>query len=45
MKLSDKGEFGLVNGIATLFNNSLHKDFLGVGDDASLLPWDNEKYF
>lgn len=43
MKISDLGEFGLINRIAPMFEKHTTIDIKGIGDDCAVLPMD-EKY-
>jgi thiamine-monophosphate kinase len=38
-RLSDVGEFGLINRIALLFSSGLPAGTVGIGDDCAVLPW------
>jgi len=42
MKLSEIGEFGFIEQIAGVFKHLLLPDFLGIGDDCAIIPY-NEK--
>ncbi len=42
MKISDLGEFGLIERIAPLFNNLMTLDIKGIGDDCAVLPMDDK---
>jgi thiamine-monophosphate kinase len=42
MKLSEIGEFGFIDRIAGMFNHLVLTDFLGIGDDCAVIPY-NEK--
>lgn len=39
MKLSDLGEFGFINDIATPFLKNLKKNITGIGDDCAVIPF------
>lgn len=42
MKLSDIGEFGLINHFSPPFTKNLPGNYLGIGDDCAVIPWDND---
>ena len=43
MKLSDIGEFGLIDRFSPSFVKSLPSELFGIGDDCAVMPWDKEK--
>jgi len=40
MKLSDLGEFGLIERFSGRFLENLQRGIVGIGDDAAVIPWD-----
>lgn len=40
MKLSDLGEFGLIERFSGRFLENLQRGVVGIGDDAAVIPWD-----
>ena len=45
MKLKEIGEFGFIERIKPLFNSMLDDHFLGIGDDCSVIPKNDEEDF
>ena len=43
MKLSDIGEFGIIDRFSGNFLKNLPKDVTGIGDDAAVIPWDKKR--
>ncbi|MGD8780137.1 MAG: thiamine-phosphate kinase [Ignavibacteria bacterium] len=43
MKLSELGEFGLINRIAPLFLKNLDESITGIGDDCSVIPFNKNE--
>jgi thiamine-monophosphate kinase len=43
MKLSELGEFGLIERFSGKFLEKLGRDTVGIGDDAAVIPWDEDR--
>ncbi|MFH1158550.1 MAG: thiamine-phosphate kinase [Pseudomonadota bacterium] len=43
MKLSDIGEFGLIDRVSVDFLKNLPRGITGIGDDAAVIPWNQKR--
>jgi thiamine-monophosphate kinase len=43
MKLSEIGEFGFIERIADVFRHMLLPDFIGIGDDCAIIPYNKKE--